>query len=881
MRRRTVGGLGRRPGTGPLAGRLAVAAVLALAGSAAMPVWSAPAPAAPPETAAPAVPAPPAAPASAAAPAGETSAPSPAAPPAPSAPSAGTPPPAAESATEAALAALQKIGRALDRLRPVSPAFLSRVTALVGEGLASLDGADAALAQQLKPAAAEKKPPRALPDKDTAARTLRLRTDRCRLALARGELHLAAAAALPEGHAERAANLRDALEAFRTLRVDYHDLALGLMGYVGEARAQRLAGDARAAASALEPVRRVATDLKNPAVALLRRVVMLENLEAALAADPASAAAQVETARRGPEFAGRADWLPRLDYLAARALAAQAAKAPADGPDAARRGDLAGRAADLLRSDGVRGVAPPYDRLALLVQLDALADGRLLAREELLAWADVLAAAGRPDATAFYDRARAGSGGPLAAKDLVSYVALSIKEGRLLAAADACDRLLAALPPADPQRVQALEWRAGALLRLLGETAPAARPAPLVERTLAAFQAVAESPAPDAVRRDALRQYAALKGEREGPAGAVPLLAAHRTLVEGDAWLLYALAAGEAERLAADMEAGGLAEAEASARAAEVLAATDRALAAAEKAADRPILARATLLRARTLAGPPLRRRREALAALQRSPDVLKEDAAVAGSAAWLRVELLLDLGLAEEASKALEEAAGGSARGEPEARLRLAETLALRYAAVAPEGRAEVQRRVLALAESALAQAAGDEARFADLALRAGRALLEVDAHADARRVLDGVLASERVRADAARRREASLLAAEALRRGGQLNPAIALLDRLAAEDLRAADVHLARGRCLLDLSQPGPAAEAFRAARGLAREGRRDWCQATLALAEALAAANRAGDAADILRVAEALYPDFGDPELRGRLRALRRRVEAGPGA
>jgi len=92
------------------------------------------------------------------------------------------------------------------------------------------------------------------------------------------------------------------------------------------------------------------------------------------------------------------------------------------------------------------------------------------------------------------------------------------------------------------------------------------------------------------------------------------------------------------------------------------------------------------------------------------------------------------------------------------------------------------------------------------------------------------------------------------------------------------AGDVQITRiGEVYLDLGQADRAVESFRKARGLCRPGTPDWCRATLALAEGLAADRHAGDASDILRVAEALHPDFGDPELRSRLKALRRRLQS----
>jgi hypothetical protein len=66
----------------------------------------------------------------------------------------------------------------------------------------------------------------------------------------------------------------------------------------------------------------------------------------------------------------------------------------------------------------------------------------------------------------------------------------------------------------------------------------------------------------------------------------------------------------------------------------------------------------------------------------------------------------------------------------------------------------------------------------------------------------------------------------------------------------------------------QPDKAAESFRQARQLLKAGQADWCSATLLLAEALNQQNHPAAADDILRVSEALYPEFGSAELKAKL-------------
>jgi len=793
--------------------------------------------------------------------------------------SAGEAPPPDPGTADAAdaLRTAQACIRQLDGLRPVDAAHGERVAAVLKKGLAILDGADAALKTQLGALAPEKKPLRGTADRKMAAELMRLRAARCRVGLARGDLYVHAALARPDGAADRAEYLQKAVDTYRSLRVDFHDIAPGLMGYIGEARAQRLAGNAQAARGALKTVFQIPDDPRNALFADLRRVALLEDLEALLVVDPEQVAAAARQLGGAKEFRDRPEWKARLDYVVARSCAAQAERIGAGTGAADRKSDLVEKAAALLRRKDVAQIAPPYDRLAMLRKLETLSGAPLLARDELLAWADLLAAAGRDDAVAFYNRARKTSDEPLQARQLLAYIALAMNQQRYAETADACDRLLLLLGPDDAKRPSVLERRAAALLKVLEAAKKEPRPARLVDRTLDALQAVVPGPSSARIRRDALKQWVAIQSKRSGLATCLKMLADHSDLAKGDAYLLYSHAAARWQVLSADVEAGAVERGAAEGRARQILSDLEAAAKAAAAAEDSGVASRSTLLRVQVLARPPVADRRQALSVLDAELGTLQDDPAVAGAAAWLRVELLLDLGLIEEASKALAKVPEGTEKGSPLARLRLAEALARRYATVRDAGRAEVERRVLDLCDAAVAGAVTDEAQFVAVSRRAARALLDVHASSDARRFLEKLLASRIVRDDPKRFEDCSLMMVEAYRQGRRLNQAIGLLHQLAPRFPKSVPVHLALGEVYLDLGQADRAVESFRKARGLCRPGSPDWCRATLALAEGLAADKHAPDASDILRVAEALHPDFGDPELRSRLKALRRRLES----
>jgi hypothetical protein len=760
----------------------------------------------------------------------------------------------------------------IEKARVAADPQPAQVSAALREALEALDNAETPARKELKRVDAKiAQEPRKAATRPQAADRMRLRIHLAQAALARGDIYRMAAAALPKGNPDRAADLEQALQIFGALRVEYRDLTIGLLGYLGEARTQRAAGNTEAAYAALKPLISVAADPKDAMSQEIRRAAFVELLEVHLAADARKALAEAASLSEGVLFKDAPAWRDRIDYVVGRAEAAEALKAAAKGPLPAETADRPAKAAAILRGEGVVRVAPLYDRLALMAELDRVADGKLLSRDELLAWADVLAATGRIEALDAYRRARAG--GTLSVDQAVAYVSLLARKAMYPDVAAACDELVARLAPSHPQRNAVLEWRAAALLKLI-EAAGRDAPAPLRTRTLDALKAVFESTADAPVRRDAIRQWVAVHGRTGSMAACVDALLAHPDLVAGDAYLAYSQAAGKWQKLSETMASGSVDDTVASAQAQALV----QELAFLEKpVAGQPDLAMKTaLLRAQVLGGPPLRDARAALAALAAQWDALKADPQTAETAGWLRVELMIELGLVEAASKALAELPDSASPNSPVALLRLAETLAARSADLAPAAQADVQREVLRFCERAIAMAVSTPQLFRTTSERAARALVTVGAYANAQSILTNLLASPEVQKDAAATLENSLLLAEALLRSGKAEDALKRIDAIAGRYDGAARLHLLRSRCLTALERCEEAVASARKARMLARAGSEDWCRATLALAEALRGQGHRDAAVDILRVSEALYPAFGTAELRKKLRTMRENLD-----
>lgn len=765
--------------------------------------------------------------------------------------SAPSPPSAAD-----AIAAGQAAVAQLRQMRVRRDTTTASVAAALRKAMGRLDEVDKALAEELEKLP-EQRPP-ARPRPESPSRGQQIHTARCRIAWLRGELYTAAATALPVAEKARRGYLDLAISTYRSLRVLYLDVPLAWLGYLGEARAQRLSGRLAAAREALTPILEMARSPGDGLSLELRRAAMLETLEIDLADEPAKAITPGRDWRKSADVAGEPTWEARVDWVLARAHAAEAArlKQSRDRPDAAK--DALARSLALLRSQAVAKVAPLYDRLALLAQLDELAGGTLMTRAERLQWADALAALGSPDAVASYRRAAAMPGGPLSARQQYRCAVLLWQTGDWAAVADACDALLKAAGRDAPQRNDATRLRAAALLKLYRQHEGGTPPADVPARLLSALEAVVESDLPEALRRDALRQWASARSRAAGLGACAGMLARHRPLVGQDAYLLYTRAAATWAQLS------GRASAE---QARQIAAECEAARRAAERAARADLAARSALLKARVLAPPPLGDPRAALEVLTGASALLGSEKVTSSAAAWLRVELLLDLGLTDSARKILADMGQADSAGSVEVLIRAAEALSGRYAA----GDLVARRQIVELCNRAMASAVGDEGRYAAVAGRSARAMLNAGAHADARGILNKLSASKAVQGDPGARLSCSLMLAEALQQGGKYNEAESRLKDLVERSPRSAAAWLALGRLQMAVKRPAVAVEHFRRARKLTRPGSADWCRATLALAEGLHAQGHAVAAADVVRVSRALYPAFGGPELLRQLKQL----------
>ncbi|MEZ6193329.1 MAG: hypothetical protein R3C45_18810 [Phycisphaerales bacterium] len=279
----------------------------------------------------------------------------------------------------------------------------------------------------------------------------------------------------------------EALARFRTMRVEYLDLAAGQLGYIGEARVLRQQGKPAEAIEALAPLLEARGDAK------MRRLALLEALEAKLLLDPKQALADAG------EVGEAADW------VRARAYAAT--------------GDTQA-ALDYARSTASVSAAPAFDRLELIAGLDGLSD------DERAAWAQALASVGRVEQalTVLDENAPAGSAS--------LHATLLQQSGRLEEAADAWRVAIDA--GAGPKA----KYSYAACLEALAEQSQDDQAAEYRNQAIDVCRELAESDADDMLRRDAFRRWFYLSG----PDAARDLIETQSALIDTDPYLRFARA---------------------------------------------------------------------------------------------------------------------------------------------------------------------------------------------------------------------------------------------------------------------------------------------------------------------------------------------------
>jgi len=348
------------------------------------------------------------------------------------------------------IAALANPSADLDAMRRSGGADPRRVAEALGAGLAELNG--------------------------------QTRPRQCMDAFLAGELYRKADALAPGlGYDD------EALARFRTMRVEYLDLTAGQLGYIGEARLLRQKGEPAEAMKVLSPLLDAGGDAK------MRRLALLEALEAQLLLDPGRALAQAA------ELGGAGDWVRARAHAAA--------------------GDTQAALDHARTAESVKA-APAFDRLELIAALGGLAD------DERAAWAQALAAAGRVDEAlaVLEEDAPAGSA--------QLHATLLKQSGRLREAADAWRKAI------DQGAGYPAMLSYAACIVALADESPDDQASGYRGQAVDLYRQLVESDADEAFKRDAFRRWFYLSG----PDAPTDLIETQSALIDTDPYLRFARA---------------------------------------------------------------------------------------------------------------------------------------------------------------------------------------------------------------------------------------------------------------------------------------------------------------------------------------------------
>lgn len=665
-----------------------------------------------------------------------------------------------------------------------------------------------------------------------------------------GEIHRRYAQLLPEDDPLRDRHLEQAVTAFQDLRVVHRDLRVGELGYIGEARAHRVAGELSGAREALRPLLS-SSQPRTAAGRSLRALAELERLEIELQQSPQEVVEGAQRLQRQQSFREN----PRLAEEA-RWLEARATMVAGNGADPA---DVLA----LLRETDAPAAAREFERLSLMRDLEEQVDQKLMTRPERLAWATAAAGLGYGERAAetFAAVAQADASA-LNAQHWTTYGSVLWQQQRPAEAADAFERALDH-ETADPsRRHELLEWRAVAMQRVLEQ----AEDDSLAPQLAGAWLALAESDADHAVRAHALQRWLNMRRDHESPSQSLTELRKHEAIVEASPALAYEV---QALRWRAWHEQHD-AQQRQSAQAANALHDILDRLQQIQHSGDAATSARAALLAAIIQLNSPVRDAEAAEERLREHWEALSVDDTLAPSATRWRATAMLQLGRIDAADQLLEHAPESTAPAET--LVALAQALADRYPAATGNDRGLLRKRVRQLVDRAMERSSGQAAHVHEVT----RLLLEVDAHAEAVRLISYHLEVRAAVMPADQRARLHAMLGRSQRQIGDLDAAIQTLRSAVEEYPDHASLHQELGRSLLALDDYAESVSWLRRARAAYPRGSGHWWEVTLDLATVRAEMGEPAGARDMLRAAGALYPPPNRPTLQQRIRDVRRQLD-----
>lgn len=770
--------------------------------------------------------------------------------------------------------ALQECFDSLDRLALRGKVRAEEVERIVSRAIQEATAIKSRLTAQTQVSASQPRPGVAGNDPPSPDRQ-RVREQLCSLELLIGDLHVNAAGLL-QGDAAMG-RLNQAIQVYRRARVEYRETAIGVMGYIGESkalRAQRKLGEAMAA---LEPVFEISRKPTTTMQAELGRIATMEKMEILLVEDPERAMRELATWRSSRAIGSNAEWSARVDWLLARAGAERLMRTPTTQPSLSIAEMAITEALNGLRSPAAVRSAPASERLRIILKLETRLGRPLMTAAEVAQWADLLWAAEAGNAIEFYQRAVKMDKSALSVDGGLRFASLLIRGQSYQQAADWCRELAERKDASAAQRTMCLRFASACLVQLFRDTDVPAHRTRIGRQSADILAGLIRSNADAATRRDCLREWTEIVGRLDGAGACVQMLEGQSGLVQDDAWLLYAMAAGLRDGLRGRDLSGQAAKDAAR----KIVAMLENARRIAQESGPADLQGRIDLMLAAVQSEAPLLDKQAALVVMIEAWDRLIAQPDLVHEAVQSRLGLLVELGLTEDAIKFVEQLPADSIGQAGDALLSLASILAERFDSVSEANRDSERQRIRTLCQRAVSGTLKKSPEYDNACLSAARILLRVKAGRDARALLESASSRRSAGVDESTTIAIRLLIAQAYGQEGNLNEAIAICDKLQTESPQHHPVLMTRARLALDANNPADAVNWYRKAREIGRAGSEEWCEATLGMTEAMLQAQRPADAASLLRVCLALYPDFANPQMLSSAKKLQARAARSDGS
>jgi tetratricopeptide (TPR) repeat protein len=664
------------------------------------------------------------------------------------------------------------------------------------------------------------------------------RLQQARVAYVQGELYRLTAMKRSVDDPTRAAYLDSAVAIFTEMRTKFQSIADAELARVGLARCYRLQGMIDDANKILEPLLRHIPDLADASAANLWRVAVIEQLELALITDPQQAMAAATQWVAHSAFADQSSWqhsLSRIEALAAVQLALKSPTAP-----------TVQLAVEKLRNSNL----PEAMQLQYLVRLELASDIPVISPQQRNDWVLLLVDSLKPQQAADRIAKQVPDVSVLNVQALLAFGSVLWQAGELPQAVNCFDHAMRKVDDSDPLRHTAALWYAQCLYQQVIQTGNTS----IRARARAALSRLVQTHPSKQTRLTALKQWVSLEQEDEGLNAAAELVSLHSELADDDAYLHYVLANHQWETLKQALESQQV-EHDAAVTIANKL--IDDAQACIDQPdVDKQVAGGLIQLQARIYASPILKQSKRALALLDDAQTLLgqsqlqlkalmliqanevqmlwelindSQDTGALSAGAWvLIVDALTDLAVRHPDDILMADRAA---------------QLAIKAWNAAPDmsGRVRLGQSLVKLRkwDTCLTLLGNEYLANADpqLNLIIGQSLLGLDR---------------------------------------DINQASAVLELVAKDMPQSPAAHLWLGIAYARTERHAQACEHYRHVRSLEKPATLPWWQATLGLAQSLAARGQIQAARQILQVTLTLYPVIGDDALANDLVQLLGRLQ-----